>query len=120
MSLDLRLAAWFLWITPLAAALSIRLMARRIDSSADVDVLGDGGVGLLGAGAQLGPDGLVAGLALDGLAVALDLATDVGHWRSSSSSCVGSGRHACARRPDGLRRVPGIPCRDRTAGDSEG
>ena len=32
-SRDLRLAAWFLWITPLAAALSIRLMARRSASS---------------------------------------------------------------------------------------
>ena len=27
MSFDLRLAAWFLWMMPLAAALSIRLMA---------------------------------------------------------------------------------------------
>ncbi len=34
MSFDLRLAAWFLWMTPLAAALSIRLTADRTDSSA--------------------------------------------------------------------------------------
>ena len=32
-SRDLRLAAWFLWMTPLAAALSIRLMASRSASS---------------------------------------------------------------------------------------
>ena len=35
MSFDLRLAAWFLWMTPLAAALSIRLTASRIESSAE-------------------------------------------------------------------------------------
>ncbi len=31
---DLRRAAWFLWMTPLLAALSRRLMARRVSSSA--------------------------------------------------------------------------------------
>src|SRR5579862_4365452 len=33
-SRDLRRAAWFLWITPLLAALSSRLTARRASSSA--------------------------------------------------------------------------------------
>ena len=33
MSRDLRLAAWFLWITPCAAALSMRFTATRMAST---------------------------------------------------------------------------------------
>ena len=76
---DLRRAAAFLWITPLVAAVSIRFTARRVASAAFVGPGRDGGVGVLDAGLQLAANRLVALGALDGLAVALDLALDVGH-----------------------------------------
>ena len=73
----LRRAAAFLWITPLAAAVSMRFWAIRASSSAFVGALGGRGGGVLGAGLHLAADGLVALGALDRLPVALDLALDV-------------------------------------------
>jgi hypothetical protein len=57
MMADLRLAAWFLWMTPLDTALS----------------------SLRDEGLQLGLDGLVALVTLLVLLVALDLGLDVRH-----------------------------------------
>ena len=98
----LRLAAWFLWMTPLAAALSIRLTASRSASSrssASDSIAADGP---LGPGPQLGADRLVARVALDRLSVALDLALDVCHcWSSVVLVRVGCGR-GVQRATDGL------------------
>ena len=81
---DLRRAAAFLWITPFVAAVSMRFWARRSSSTAlSAPSAGRGG-GVLGARLQLAADRLVALGALDGLAVALDLALDVGHEVSCS------------------------------------
>ena len=77
---DLRRAAAFLWITPLRAAMSMRFCASRASSCGVLRALGGRGGGALGARLQLAAHGLVALGALDGLAVALDLALDVCHW----------------------------------------
>ena len=76
---DLWLAAVFLWMTPRAAALSIRFTARRSCSTLSSAPICGRRHGVLGAGAQLGPHRLVAQAALLVLAVPLDLAGNVGH-----------------------------------------
>ena len=80
---DLRRAAAFLWITPLAAALSSRLSAARPASAASSPPSSAAVERPLHARLQLGADGLVALVPLLVLAVALDLALDVGHEGSS-------------------------------------
>ena len=58
---DLRFAAWFLWMTPLEAALSSLLAASRPAASGGVLVAGLGGLAELAhGGLQAGLDGLVA------------------------------------------------------------
>src|SRR5271165_1946930 len=81
MSRDLRFAAWFLWMTPLAAALSIRFTARRRASARSS----------VPASAAVGAHRLVAQAAPLVLSVPLDLAADVGHVSPSGS---GSARPA--------------------------
>ena len=78
-SRDLRRAAWFLWITPFAAALSMPLDG---EAQALVGVVGaglGGGHRRLGTRLELGAHGLVALAAHEVLLVALDLALDVRH-----------------------------------------
>ena len=80
MMADLRLAAWFLWMTPLEAALSSLRAASRPAVSGGVLVAGLGGLAELAhGGLQTGLDGLVALVSLLVLLVALDLGLDVGH-----------------------------------------
>ena len=88
---DLRFAAWFLWMTPLEAALSSLLEASRPSSMAWSFVAGLGGLAELAhGGLQAGLDGLVALVTLLVLLVPLDLGLDVRHWASLRS--VGRGR----------------------------
>src|ERR1035437_345415 len=62
----------------------------------------------LRTGTELGADGLVAGLTLHCLSVALDLATDVCHNWSLSCSVL-SNRRQLGAPPTGWRSVPGHP-----------
>ena len=78
---DLRLAAWFLWMTPLEAALSSLRAASRPAAIAAFLVAGLGGLAELAhGGLQAGLDGLVALVSLLVLLVPLDLGLDVRHY----------------------------------------
>ena len=100
---DLRLAAWFLWMTPLEAALSSLRRRRWPASTAVVLVAGVGGLAeLADGGLQAGLDGLVALVRLLVLLVALDLGLDVRHWCAFGRSVVGA--ESGARRSGGRTR----------------
>ena len=80
MMADLRLAAWFLWMTPLDTALSSLRDATRLGLDGGVLVAGLGGLAeLADEGLQLGLHGLVALMTLLVLLVPLDLGLDVRH-----------------------------------------
>ena len=80
---DLRLAAWFLWMTPLEAALSSALEASAAAALASVGVAGLGGLAELAhSRLQRGLHGLVALVRSVVLPVALDLGLDVRHGAS--------------------------------------
>ena len=82
---DLRLAAWFLWMTPLEAALSSCWLASSRRSLGLVGVAGLGGLAELAhGGLQRGLHGLVALVRSVVLPVALDLGLDVRHVRLAS------------------------------------
>ena len=85
---DLRLAAWFLWMTPLLAALSRACDARALQLGG---LLGVARLGGLAEPADGGPDRrahrLVALAALLVRLDPLDLGLDVRHANASSSSC---------------------------------
>ena len=86
---DLRLAAWFLWMTPLEAALSSCLPASTASGLGLVGVAGLGGLAELAhERLQRGLHGLVALVRSVVLPVALDLGLDVRHVRLASFGVV--------------------------------
>ena len=92
---DLRLAAWFLWMTPFEAALSSCLAGVGGERLGLVGVAGLGGLAELAhGGLQRRLHGLVALVRSVVLPVALDLGLDVRHVRLASFGvwfCEGSG-----------------------------
>ena len=80
----------------------MRFCAARASSCGVVRALGGRGGGVLGARLQLAADGLVALGALDGLAVALDLALDVRHVGRSCSVLLGLASNRGDALPAGL------------------
>ena len=95
---DLRRAAVFLWIRPLAAAWSIRRCAVRVGFRGRLGIAGlGGGDHRLVAGLELGAHRLVAVVAHLVLAVALDLRLDVGH--AATNLCERERRKVTTARP---------------------
>jgi hypothetical protein len=77
---DLRLAAWFLWMMPLEAALSsLRAAVRPSSTAVSLSPASAASRNFAHGGLQLGLDGLVALVPLLVLLVALDLGLDVRH-----------------------------------------
>ena len=103
---DLRLAAWFLWITPLLAALSSAWRRRALQLGG---LLGVAGLGGLAEPADRGAHGRAHRLvALPALLVGLDpldLGLDVGHANASSSSCRLTARCLACRTGGGAGAV---------------
>ena len=97
---DVRRAAWFLWMTPLAPALPRRFCAARTSSAASSAPVGDAVVGDLDPRLQLGADALVAVAPALVLAVALLLALDVRHATPFSRARSEPGQATQAARVD--------------------
>ena len=77
---DLRLAAWFLWMTPFDTALSsLRDATRLASSAASLSPASSGLTEPAHEGLQLGLHSLVALMTLLVLLVPLDLGLDVRH-----------------------------------------
>ena len=89
---DVRRAAAFLWMTPLAPALSMRFCAMRTCSSRVVVAGGHGLVRVLHARLQLRAHALVADAPLLVLTVALLLRLNVGHSGDELQDCSRTGR----------------------------
>ena len=101
---DLRLEAWFLWITCLAAA-----MSRRLVTVLDV-ALGDGGLDVLGQRLELGLDSLVTHasclIGADTLLLRLDVCHFWSSFRVPCKKCMTPLRHGEVMQAPTIARSP--------------
>ncbi len=108
---DLRLEAWFLWITCLAAAMSRRLVTVLRAASGLLGVaLGDGGLDVLGQRLELGLDSLVTHasclIGADTLLLRLDVCHFWSSFRVPCKKCMTPLRHGEVMQAPTIARSP--------------